>query len=179
MRGDWDRPQSAAGRGRFGHTGAVDTISVLFVCLGNICRSPMADAVFQQLVIDEGLGDRFVVDSAGTGAWHLGQPPHPGTLEQLELHGIDGSKLQARQVSRFDLDHFDYVVAMDDENLAGLKMLATDHHAEVTLLLSHTDEFNELEVPDPYYAGGYDRVYELVLAGCTGLLDHIREVEGI
>lgn len=153
--------------------------AVLFVCAGNICRSPMADAVFQHLVVARGLGDRFMVDSAGTGAWHVGNPPHPETLTQLELHGIDGSGLRARQVTAHDLELFDYVLAMDDENLAHLRWMSGTPHAEVGLLLDFTDEVDVREVPDPYYAGGYERVYQLVHAGCTGLLHCIRDREGI
>lgn len=156
-----------------------EPIRVLFVCMGNICRSPMAEAVFRHQVAEAGLADRFVIDSAGTGGWHVGEPPHHGTLAVLARHGIDPGNQRARQITRADFDRFDYIVAMDEENLADLRRLRRDGRAQISLLLEHTSETPYREVPDPYYTGGFDHVFDLVEAGCRGLLEHIRQREGI
>jgi protein-tyrosine phosphatase len=149
--------------------------------MGNICRSPMAEAVFQDMVNREGLQDQFFVDSAGTGDWHAGSTAHPGTLEVLTRHHIsyDG---RARQVTRDDLDAFDYVLAMDQENLGFLLRYGRGATAEVRLFLSYAKEQGRVtrsEVPDPYMDGGYDRTYNLVQPGCAALLDHIRMAEKV
>lgn len=171
--------QYAAGAAGTGHGTPLKynaaMIRVLFVCMGNICRSPMAEAVFRHLVEQAGLQDQFEIDSAGTGPWHVGSGPHPETLEQLTLHGIDGSSQRARQVQADDLSRFDYVVAMDATNLADLRQLQAQSSAEVVRLLDFAHETDAADVPDPYYAGGYDHVYELVNTGCHGLLNHILE----
>lgn len=157
----------------------MEPIRVLFVCLGNICRSPMAEAVFRHLVVEAGLADRIQADSAGTGDWHLGSAPHPSTQEQLRLNGVVVGDQQARQVRRDDAELFDYVVAMDSANLGDLRRsFGMDQHAQLSLLLDHADA-DLVDVPDPYYAGGYDRVYELVDDGCRGLLVLICRREGI
>jgi protein-tyrosine phosphatase len=150
-------------------------IRVLFVCMGNICRSPMAEAVFQHLVNEAGLSSKFSLDSAGTGGWHAGETAHRGTLKVLKEHNIpyDG---RARQFVRTDLDKFDYVVAMDKENLSGINQYHGDR-AEVRLFLDYAVEAGTVslnEVPDPYYDGRFEQTYELVTLGCKALLDHIR-----
>ncbi len=156
-------------------------IRVLFVCLGNVCRSPMAHAVFAHLVQEVGLGDRIAVDSAGLGLWHVGEPAHRGTLAELARHGIrhDG---RARQIVRADLSAFDYILGMDHENLAALRSMATHRGAtshltrqHIGLLLDFAPQTGQSEVPDPYYSGQFDEVYSLVRQGCEGLLQHIRE----
>ncbi len=156
-----------------------EPIGVLFVCMGNICRSPMAEAVFRRHVAAAGLDERFFIDSAGTGSWHVGEPPHHGTLAVLARRGIDPGNQRARQIARSDFDRFDYIVAMDHENLAALQRLRRDTRAQVSLLLSHAPGLSVREVPDPYYTGGFDQVFDLVDAGCRGLLAHIREREGL
>lgn len=139
----------------------------------------MAEAVFRHLVEREGLTDRIAVDSAGTGSWHVGEPPHPGTREVLRRHGIacDG---RARQVTPEDLRTFDYVVAMDEENAATLRSM--DRHGvldgKLSLLLDFAPPGAPRSVPDPYYRGGFDRVFALVQAGCQGLLAHVRARHG-
>src|SRR5688572_19455916 len=152
-------------------------IRVVFVCLGNICRSPMAEAVFADMVNKAGLSDQITVDSVGTGHWHVGGPAHEGTQKVLRAHGINFEHV-VRQIDASDLRDADYLIAMDHKNLADIRRLGpTD--AVVSLLLDYADGVDETEVPDPYYTGEFDYVYELVVAGCQGLLDHIREKEGI
>ena len=98
-------------------------IHILFVCLGNICRSPMAEAIFREKVKKEGLADRIHVDSAGTGDWHIGKPPHQGTREILKANGISDEGLFARQIKTNDLNEYDYIIAMDTENVKNIKEL--------------------------------------------------------
>ncbi|MFQ5859437.1 MAG: low molecular weight protein-tyrosine-phosphatase [Anaerolineae bacterium] len=153
---------------------------VLFVCLGNICRSPMAEGVFRHLVQQEGLAHRFEVESVATGSWHIGEPPYPGTQRALRARGIDLSRKRARQVTARDIEMADYVIAMDRSNLRNLHRYNRRNQLDgkVHLLLDFADGVDIQDVPDPYYEGNFDRVYQLVEAGCRGLLDHIREVEG-
>lgn len=158
----------------------METISVLLVCMGNICRSPMADAVLRRHVAEAGLADRVRVDSAGTHSYHLGLEPHAETQAELERRGVDVGEQVSRLVTPADLGSFDLVVAMDRANLGELRALAQQAggagavNAELSLLLDHAPQADVEEVPDPYYVGGYDRVYELVDLGCRGLLDHVR-----
>jgi protein-tyrosine phosphatase len=150
-------------------------IRILFVCYGNICRSPMAEAVFQHLVDQAGLADQVVIDSAGTSAVNIGGPAHPGTRDVLLRHGIvyEG---RARQVSLADIDEADYVVAMDYDNQATLARVGvpSDLDEKLYLLLAFAPDVSDREVPDPIYDGRFERVYDLIEAGCRGLLDHIR-----
>lgn len=155
-------------------------IRVVFVCLGNICRSPMADAVMQQLVNDAGLADKIRVDSAGTGSWHVGQSAHQDTRKILKKHHIPYEG-RARQFKRDDAKQFDYVLAMDKSNLRdihGIIGTTTDHDTVVALFLHYANVIGATdveEVPDPYYTGDFDSVYKLVETGCHALLDHIQE----
>lgn len=151
-------------------------ISVLFVCLGNICRSPMAEAIFRHLVKEEGLQERVVCDSCGTGGWHAGEPPHQGTQDVLARNNISTKGLVARQITTKDLSMHPFIIAMDRSNAREIAKLSRLHGIninEIKLLL----EFCQLdtdEVPDPYYTGEFDRVYDLVHQGCTSLLDYIK-----
>lgn len=152
-------------------------IKVLFVCAGNICRSPMAEGVFQEMVRQAGLADQIMVDSAGTGSWHVGEPAHPRTQAILKDHLIpyDG---RARQFKQEDIGTFDYVLAMDEENLSDMLSKARGlPDAHIRLFLSYANAAgltSVTEVPDPYYSGVYDQVYALVKAGGEALLNHIR-----
>lgn len=150
------------------------TVRVLFVCLGNICRSPMAEGVFRNMVREAGLSDRIDVESAGTGGWHVGERPHPGTVKILAQNQISINGKRARQLSRSDLNDFDYVVAMDSENVEDIKAL---FGRWVPRLLEFAPKGSPLDVPDPYYTGSFETVYRLVHDGCAGLLMHIREKE--
>ena len=159
-------------------------VSVLMVCMGNICRSPMAEAVLRHQLELAGLADRVHVDSAGTHSYHLGEPPHLETQAELQRRGVDVGDQHSRLVTSADLDSFDLVVAMDRANLQELRGIAQAAggldkvHADVSLLLEHADEIpgeaHEGDVPDPYYVGGYDRVYDLVDAGCAGLVEQLQ-----
>lgn len=150
-------------------------ISVLFVCLGNICRSPMAEGVFQHLVDQAGLPDQFVIDSGGTGSWHVGELAHHGTRDVLRRNGIT-YRGRSRQVDRSDLEQFDYVVAMDSSNINDLRRLDRTGmlDGKLHLLLDFAPEGLPRDVPDPYYAGNFDVVYDMVLEGCRGFLDYVR-----
>lgn len=159
------------------NTSRPETTSVLFVCLGNICRSPLAEGVFRHLVTQAGLEDRFRVDSAGTGAWHAGDRPDERSVQVAAKHGIalDG---RARQVTGADLRAFDVVVAMDRENLWDLQSLSveTGGTARLRLLRSFDADADGDEVPDPYYGGtqGFERVFGMVRSACEGLLEELR-----
>lgn len=152
-------------------------IRVVFVCLGNICRSPMAEAVFQQLVREAGLDDKIEADSAGTGHWHIGEPPHRGTRAILEKHHIPYTSC-ARLLSRRDLDEAAYLIAMDNENLADIRALGSGR-ARIARLMDYAPERGVEEVPDPYYNGRFEEVYDLVKDGAAGLLAAIRREHGL
>ena len=146
-------------------------IRVLFVCLGNICRSPMAESVFLQLVREAGLQNQIEVDSAGTGDWHIGQRPHHGTLEILRQNGVaEGSR--ARQIRADDLRNFEWILVMDKKNLRGVQELGKSC-ANVHLLLEFAPQFGHAEIPDPYFTGDFALTYRLVRAACEGLLAKI------
>jgi protein-tyrosine phosphatase len=147
-------------------------MKVLFVCLGNICRSPLGEGVFRHLAEDRGL--EAEVDSCGTGGWHVGEAPDSRSVEVARGAGIDISRQRARQLSRRDLEEFDHIFAMDRSNLAGIEGLRTpDSTAEISLLLDYHPESPGPDVPDPYYggAGGFDRVLQLVMDACNGFLE--------
>jgi protein-tyrosine phosphatase len=148
-------------------------IRVLFVCLGNICRSPMAEGIFTHIVHEAGLAHAISADSAGTANWDIDSAPHPGTLYILEQYGISYTG-QGRRIQRTDLDTFDYVIAMDDENLRHIRKLGKGR-ANVALLMSFVPDTDIREVPDPYFDNGFEIVHLLVSAGTQGLLSHIRK----
>lgn len=150
-------------------------VNVLFVCLGNICRSPMAEGVFQRMVDEAELGDKITVDSAGTGAYHIGEPAHKGTREILRENGIQYQG-RARQLRSADFTEFDYILAMDADNLAGIESkLPPNSNVKVGLFLDYAPQLPTREVPDPYYTGKFAHVYELVTAASEGLLQAIIE----
>lgn len=153
------------------------SVGVLFVCLGNICRSPTAHGVFQQQVIQRGLEQKIIVDSAGTGDWHIGRAPDQRSAAAALRRGYDLSELRARQVSREDFLNFDYILAMDSENLRNLQQLRPiDFKGELKLFLDYSSsDSDHREVPDPYYGDkeNFELVIDLVEHAATGLLDAI------
>jgi protein-tyrosine phosphatase len=153
---------------------------MLFVCMGNICRSPTAEGVMRGLVRDAGLEDEIVIDSAGTGGWHAGDPPDRRATAAARARGVtlEGA---ARQLTVDDFEDFDLLLAMDRENLAGIRAVApSDEAAAKARLLREFDPASarapDLDVPDPYYGGpqGFETVLDQVEAACRGLLDEIR-----
>lgn len=158
-------------------------IKVLFVCAGNICRSPMAEAVFQDMVNKAGLGQHIQVDSAGTGSWHVGEKAHPHTLNVLKRHSIPYNG-RARQLTRADLDEFDYVLAMDSYTLSHIQRQDHENKAKTCLFLHYAKEKGAVDVnqvPDPYGQAdsAYLEVYDLVTKGCAALFAHIRAEHGL
>ena len=156
----------------------MNKVHILFVCMGNICRSPTAHGIFQHLVDEAGLNDRIVVDSAGTIAYHVGDSPDPRSSKTALEHGIDLSSQRARQVNRDDYERQDYILAMDYDNLRDLQNQCPEHHQHKLQLLLHyhPDEYLD-EVPDPYYGGarGFDEVFAMVETACKRLLNQVTE----
>ena len=187
--------RAAAGGARLMGSARGDArVRVLFVCLGNICRSPTAEGVMRALVRDAGLQESIEVDSAGTGSWHVGEPPDARATQAARRRGIvlEGA---ARQVRAGDFGEFDLILAMDSDNLRNLHRLAPDEagRAKVRLLREFEGRAGEwaggragsqssdggLDVPDPYYGGddGFDRVLDLVRAACSALLEQLRSTD--
>ncbi|GAB3042654.1 low molecular weight protein-tyrosine-phosphatase [Virgibacillus ainsalahensis] len=155
-------------------------IRVLFVCLGNICRSPMAEAVFRDLVQKDNLSGKIEVDSSGTGEWHIGEAPHEGTRNLLEKQQISYEGMFARQVNTNDWDAYDYIIAMDEQNIMDLKeMNQNTDEAVVKKLMEFVDDPDEINIPDPYFTGDFNYTYKLVSKGCKNLLSYIKETHNI
>ena len=153
-----------------------EKISILFVCMGNICRSPTAEGVFRHHVEAAGLSDNIEIDSAGTHAYHVGEPPDRRAHAAAERRGMSLDGIQARRVTAADFERFDYIIAMDEDNLYRLRKEAPDNHkAELRLFLEFSAGV-ETEVPDPYYGGtaGFERVLDLVDDASRGLLEALK-----
>ena len=150
--------------------------SVLFVCMGNICRSPTAEGVFRRIVEEEGLADLVEIDSAGTHAYHINNPPDRRAAAAAERRGYSLEGIRARRVETEDFDRFDYIIAMDRENLALLREQAEEHHEGKLYLFLEFSNAGHEEVPDPYYGGqsGFERVLDLVEEASRGLLEQLR-----
>ncbi|KAI9136921.1 phosphotyrosine protein phosphatase I superfamily [Paraphysoderma sedebokerense] len=140
---------------------ADDKIKVLFVCLGNICRSPMCEAVFKHIVKKQGLESRFEVDSAGTSAYHIGNPPDSRSADTCRKHGVEISH-SARQVTSGDFTYYDYILCMDKNNLADLKSIRPKNSKAVLKLFGEYDPMGELIIADPYYgaSSGFEHNYQ-------------------
>lgn len=155
-------------------------IRVLFVCLGNICRSPMAEGVFKKIIADNGVADKFYVDSAGTSAYHIGELADARMRETAEKYGIV-LESRARKFEVNDFEAFDYILAMDQANFEDISALEVEKGTKNTYKLIKMRDFDPLEkganVPDPYYGGldGFEQVYEILLRSNTQLFNHIRD----
>lgn len=152
-------------------------VKVLFVCLGNICRSPTADGVFKALLAAQAFCDSVVVDSAGTGNWHVGKAPDQRAQVTAAKRGYDLSGLRARQVRLDDFEQFDYILTMDESNYNDLLTMSPSHyHHKIQMFLERAPQFNLTAVPDPYYDGedGFETVLDLVEGACAGLLADIK-----
>ena len=152
-------------------------LRILFVCMGNICRSPTAEGVFRKIVNDAGLGHCIQVESAGTHAYHANDPPDRRSQAAAERRGFSLTDIRARRVESADFERFDYIFAMDRENLAMLKAAAGEKsEAEIHLFLEYATAGREYEVPDPYYGGtaGFERVLDLIEDASTELLELLR-----
>jgi len=153
-------------------------IGVLFVCMGNICRSPTAHGVFQYLVKQNGLNEKIAVDSAGTYSYNIGKKPDIRAMQTAAKRGYDLSKLRARKVIESDFEKFDYVLAMDGENHMELvQQCPKEHQDKVKYFLEFASNAKTLEVPDPYHGGekGFEVVLDMVEDACKGLLTYIEE----
>ncbi len=153
-------------------------VKVLFVCMGNICRSPTAHGVFQRLVEQTGLHQHIEIDSAGTHAYHIGNPPDSRAQAAALRRGIDLSLQRARRIAADDFKRFDYILAMDQDNLSLLRSACPPHHVhKLSLFLEYAPELKIQEVPDPYYGGatGFEQVLDLVEIASEGLLRHLRQ----
>jgi protein-tyrosine phosphatase len=152
-------------------------VKVLFVCMGNICRSPMAEGIFRREITKAGLQDHVVMDSAGTHSYHVGAPPDKRAQGAIGGRGVDISDLRGRQVADADFDRFDYILAMDNDNLSLLKRQApADKHGKIRLLLSFSRRYPNQEVPDPYYGGakGFEANLDMIEDAVSGLIGEIR-----
>jgi len=155
----------------------MDKTRILFVCMGNICRSPLAHGVFQRLIEQTGLNEHIEIDSAGTHAYHEGNSPDPRAQAVAMRRGIDISRQRARRVAEADFEKFDYILVMDQDNLRALEASCPPQHVhKLNLLLKFAPELQAREVPDPYYGGatGFEQVLDLVEAASEGLLRHLR-----
>jgi len=150
---------------------------VLMVCMGNICRSPTAEGVLRELVREQGMGARVAIDSAGTHAYHVGEPPDPRAVASARRRGVLLDGLRARAVAADDFNAFDLILAMDRDNLADLERRCPEgQHHKLALFLDYAPQLAVREVPDPYYGGehGFETVLDMVSAAGQGLLDDLR-----
>ena len=147
-------------------------IRVLFICHGNICRSPMAEFVFKDMVKKKGLEDKFYIASAATSTEEIGNPVHPGTVRKLKEVGISVDGKTAFQIKKSDYDSYDYIIVMEEYNIRNLKrIIKSDPENKVNKLLDFTSTPGDID--DPWYTGNFDITYEEIYKGCQGLLEHI------
>jgi protein-tyrosine phosphatase len=155
----------------------LNQVKVLFVCMGNICRSPTAHGVFQAMVDEHGLSDQILVDSAGTHSYHIGSAPDLRSQDTARTRGVNLARLRARQFLSEDFIEFDFLIAMDRSNFANMVAIKPDKsRAQLDLMLDYSKKYNQREVPDPYFGeAGFDRVFDMVSEASQGLLQHIRQ----
>ena len=155
----------------------IEQVKVLFVCMGNICRSPTAHGVFQSMVDEQGLSDQIIVDSAGTHSYHIGSPPDLRSQHMAQLRGVDITGLRARQFESDDFLDFDFLLAMDHTNLSNMSSLRPDKaRAQLELMLHYSEKFKQKEVPDPYFGNdGFELVFDMISDASEGLLRHIKK----
>lgn len=153
----------------------MNTRPILFVCMGNICRSPLGEGIFRHLAINAGQADLFPCDSAGTGNWHAGSRPDSRSVAVAARHGIDISGQRARQIEAADFDRFALILAMDHDNLAGIRRVAPPSALRRIELFNAFAVGADVDIPDPYYGGpdGFETVYTMVFSGCRSLLDRL------
>lgn len=154
-----------------------DKVAVLFVCMGNICRSPTAHGVFQAMVDEQGLNDRIMVDSAGTHSYHIGSPPDMRSQGVAMSRNVDLTGLRARQFESDDFLDFDFLLAMDHSNLSDMSSLSPDNaRARLDLMLGYSEKYKQKEVPDPYFGNdGFELVFDMISDASAGLLRHIKQ----
>ncbi|HWU62961.1 MAG TPA: low molecular weight protein-tyrosine-phosphatase [Ensifer sp.] len=151
-------------------------VSVLFVCLGNICRSPLAEGVFRHIVEQQGLANRITTDSAGTGGWHTGEAPDRRSIAVAAQDGIDLSRLKARQIKARDFEAFDIILGMDASNVSNIRRIAPNETHDRVHLFSTLTLGENWDVPDPYYgdASDFERVYHMISEGCMSLAERLK-----
>lgn len=155
----------------------MEKTKVLFVCSGNICRSPSAEAVFKKLVEAKGLKDKFEIDSAGTGSWHVGEPADKRMQGHAKKRGYNLDSISRKINPRVDFDHFDMIIGMDNYNIRDLKSIArnSDDLAKIHKMTDFAKDWNYSEIPDPYYGGdeGFELVLDLLEDSCKGLFEKL------
>ncbi len=147
---------------------------VLFVCMGNICRSPTAEGIFRSILLKQELSDFFEIDSAGTHAYHIGNPPDSRSQKTARKHGVDLSNQRARKIHESDFFYYDYIIAMDTDNIEILRSICpANSQSQIKLLLDYLPDASFQSVPDPYFEGKFDEVFETVHAACTSFLENL------
>jgi len=147
---------------------------VLFVCMGNICRSPTAEGAFRSIILKQKLSDFFEIDSAGTHAYHIGNPPDSRSQQTARKYGVDLSNQRARKVNESDFYYYDYIIAMDTDNIEILRSIRpTNSQSQIKLLLDYLPDVSIQSVPDPYFEGKFDEVFRMVYTACTSFLENL------
>ena len=149
-------------------------IKILFICLGNICRSPMAEFVMKELVKEAGLSDKFEIASAATSTYELGNPVYPPARQKLSEHGISCKGKTARQLTKSDYEYYDYLIAMEQSNIRDImRIIGSDPKQKISLLLDFTD--HPRDIADPWYTRDFEATWQDVFEGCKSLLEKLRE----
>ena len=153
-------------------------IKVLFVCLGNICRSPVAEYIFRDMVKKQGLEGKFYIDSAATSTEEIGKPVHYGTRNKLEQMNIECGNHTARRITKQDYEIFDYIIAMEEQNMVNIKrIVGDDKEQKIYKLLDFSD--NPRDIADPWYTGNFDKTYEDIKEGLEGFMEYLKKKDPI